>query len=267
MISLQLNKPLCFFDLETTGVNIGVDRIVEISIVKIMPSEEQIIYTKRINPTISIPSEASAIHGIYDIDVKQAPKFAELAAEIIEFIGDSDLGGYNVVNFDVPLLAEEFLRAEMDFDLKNRKLLDAQTIFHKMEPRTLSAAYKFYCGKKLDNAHSAEADTLATCEIFKAQLQRYENEPYEDKQGNISYPVVNDIDKLSEFCYTRKSADLAGFIGIDELGREFFTFGKHKGKSVVDILLVEPSYYEWIMKAEFPLYTKKILKEIKQKKL
>ena len=218
-MELNLTRPIAFLDLETTGINVGTDRIVEICIIKIsnqMAIAETI--TERVNPTIPISAQSIAIHGITDDDVKDKPTFADLAPSLAQFIGSADLSGYNAIKFDIPLLVEEFLRAELDFDLKNRRIVDVQNIFHKMEPRTLSAAYKFYCNKELTNAHSAEADTMATFEILKAQLDRYENVPYKDKDGNISEPVTNDMQQLSEFSYHTKNADLIGHIIFDEKG-------------------------------------------------
>lgn len=260
---LNLGKPLCFFDLETTGVNVGTDRIVEISILKANPDGSEQIYTRRINPTVPIPAQVSEIHGIYDKDVIDEPTFKELSHEIAAFIGHSDLAGYNSIKFDIPLLVEEFLRTGIDFEIKNRRLIDVQNIFHKMEPRTLVAAYRFYCGKPLEDAHSAEADTRATYEVLKAQIQRYENEPYTDKKGNVSFPVQNNMEALSQFSVLFQTADLAGHIGYDNQGREIFKFGKYKDRLVEEIMSIEPSYYDWMMKADFPLYTKKILTNIR----
>ncbi len=258
-LELNLGKPLCFIDLETTGINVGTDRIVEICILKIKTDQTREILTKRVNPTIHIPNEASAVHGIFDKDVANEPTFKDIASSIAAFLGNSDLAGYNSSRFDIPLLAEEFLRVGIDFDVKNRRLIDVQTIFHKMEARTLSAAMKFYCGKTLDNAHSAEADTIATYEILKAQLERYQNIEYVDKQGNASKPIQNDMNMLCEFSTQNKAADLSGHIIFDDKGKEIFSFGKHKGRNVEDVFRAEPSYYDWIMKSDFPLYTKKIL--------
>ncbi|WP_314276538.1 3'-5' exonuclease [Capnocytophaga sputigena] len=253
-MELKLSKPICFFDLETTGIDITKDRIVEISILKVYPNGNKESKTWLVNPTIPIPKAASDVHGITDERVAGEPTFKELAKQIHNMIKDSDLAGYNSDRFDIPLLAEEMLRAEVDFDLGNRVSVDVQTIFHKMEQRTLSAAYKFYCGKDLIDAHTASADTNATYEILKAQLDRYDS-------------LENNIKKLSEFTYRKQIADFAGFIGYNDKGEEIFTFGKHKGKRVEDIFDEEPGYFGWILGADFPLYTKKILTAIKLRKL
>ena len=253
-MELKLSKPICFFDLETTGIDITKDRIVEISILKVYPNGNKESKTWLVNPTIPIPKAASDVHGITDERVAGVPTFKELAKQIHNMIKDSDLAGYNSDRFDIPLLAEEMLRAEVDFDLGNRVSVDVQTIFHKMEQRTLSAAYKFYCGKNLIDAHTASADTNATYEILKAQLDRYDS-------------LENNIKKLSEFTYRKQIADFAGFIGYNDKGEEIFTFGKHKGKRVEDIFDEEPGYFGWLLGADFPLYTKKILTAIKLRKL
>ena len=253
-MELKLSKPICFFDLETTGIDITKDRIVEISILKVYPNGNKESKTWLVNPTIPIPKAASDVHGITDERVACEPTFKELAKQIHNMIKDSDLAGYNSDRFDIPLLAEEMLRAEVDFDLGNRVSVDVQTIFHKMEQRTLSAAYKFYCGKDLIDAHTASADTNATYEILKAQLDRYDS-------------LENNIKKLSEFTYRKQIADFAGIIGYNDKGEEIFTFGKHKGKRVEDIFDEEPGYFGWLLGADFPLYTKKILTAIKLRKL
>ena len=253
-MELKLSKLICFFDLETTGIDITKDRIVEISILKVYPNGNKESKTWLVNPTIPIPKAASDVHGITDERVAGEPTFKELAKQIHNMIKDSDLAGYNSDRFDIPLLAEEMLRAEVDFDLGNRVSVDVQTIFHKMEQRTLSAAYKFYCGKDLIDAHTASADTNATYEILKAQLDRYDS-------------LENNIKKLSEFTYRKQIADFAGFIGYNDKGEEIFTFGKHKGKRVEDIFDEEPGYFGWLLGADFPLYTKKILTAIKLRKL
>ena len=253
-MELKLSKPICFFDLETTGIDITKDRIVEISILKVYPNGNKESKMWLVNPTIPIPKAASDVHGITDERVAGEPTFKELAKQIHNMIKDSDLAGYNSDRFDIPLLAEEMLRAEVDFDLGNRVSVDVQTIFHKMEQRTLSAAYKFYCGKDLIDAHTASADTNATYEILKAQLDRYDS-------------LENNIKKLSEFTYRKQIADFAGFIGYNDKGEEIFTFGKHKGKRVEDIFDEEPGYFGWLLGADFPLYTKKILTAIKLRKL
>lgn len=262
-MNLNLSKPIAFFDLETTGVNVASDRIVEISILKVMPDGTKEIKTKRINPTIPIPLQSSEVHGIYDKDVENEPTFKAIAKSLADFLKDCDLAGYNSNKFDIPVLVEEFLRADVDFDLKNRRFVDVQNIFHQMEQRTLKAAYKFYCGKDIKNAHSAQADIEATYEVFLAQLERYDGVQIEDKKGNKIVPVKNDIKALHEFTNINKNADLAGRIVFNENGVEVFNFGKHMGKPVEQVLKEEPSYYSWMMNGDFPLYTKKVLTEIK----
>lgn len=260
---LNLTKPIIFFDLETTGVNVSTDRIVEISMIKIMPDGEEIIKTERINPERPIPAEVSEIHGIYDNDVKDKPTFKDRAVELKQFIGNCDLAGYNCLKFDIPLLVEEFLRAGVDFEVRNRNMVDVQNIFHEMEQRTLKAAYKFYCDKDLVNAHSAEADTIATLDVLKAQIERYDGVAYVDKKGNESFPVVNNMKALAEFSNRFKTADLSGRIVFNDQGVEVFNFGKYKGKSVEEVFSREPQYYDWMMRSEFPHHTKKIITEIK----
>lgn len=248
-MNLKLHKPLCTFDLETTGTNVAKDRIVEISILKVYPDASRESRTWRVNPQMYIPKEATAVHGISDDDVKDAPKFPEIAPKVMEMITGTDLAGFNSNRFDVPLLAEELLRAGIDFDLNKFKLVDAQTIFHKMEPRNLTAAYRFYCRKELVDAHSAEADVLATFEVLDAQVGHYPDLP-------------KDIAGLSEFSFHHKFADLAGFIAYDADQKEIFTFGKYKGQRVKDIFQKDLGYYGWIQNADFPLYTKKVLTAI-----
>lgn len=253
-MKLNITRPICFFDLETTGINVAKDRIVEISILKVFPDGREVELTERINPTVPIPAATTAVHGISDVDVADKPTFAARAKDIHDMIKDSDLAGFNSNRFDIPLLAEELLRADIDFDMKNRNAIDVQNIFHKMEQRTLVAAYKFYCDKDLTNAHSAAADTMATYEVLKAQLDRYED-------------LENDMNFLGDFSTRRKSADFAGFIGYDKDNVEIFTFGKHKGKKVNDVLDSEPGYFGWIQNADFPLFTKKVLTAIKLRAL
>ena len=245
-MNLKLHKPLCVFDLETTGVQVAKDRIVEISILKVNPDASRESKTWLVNPGMPIPPETSAIHGITDEKVKDAPTFKEIASKVMEMIAGTDLGGFNSNRFDVPLLAEELLRAGFDFDLNKFKLVDAQTIFHKMEPRNLTAAYQFYCKKELVNAHSAEADVLATFEVLDAQVGHYDDLP-------------NDIASLSEISSHNKFADLAGFIAFDKEDKETFTFGKYKGQRVKEVFQKDLGYYGWIQNADFPLYTKKVL--------
>jgi DNA polymerase-3 subunit epsilon len=249
-MNLNLKNPIAFIDLETTGVNVAKDRIVEISIVKVCPSGDEEVKTYRVNPGMPIPKYASDVHGIKDEDVANEPSFKEIGKTIAKFLEGCDLAGYNSNRFDFPLLAEEFLRADIDFDMKKRKFVDVQTIFHKMEQRTLTAAYRFYCNKELQGAHGAEADTKATYEVLKSQLDRYNN-------------LENDIDFLSKFSTQNRNADFAGFIVFDENGVETFNFGKNKGKAVEKVLQEQPGYYGWVMNSDFPLFTKKILTEIK----
>jgi DNA polymerase-3 subunit epsilon len=253
-MELKLTRPICFFDLETTGIDICKDRIVEISVLKVFPNGNRDSKTWLVNPEMPIPPGSTAIHGISNEKVANEPTFKMLAPTVYNMIKDSDLAGYNSDRFDIPLLAEELLRAGLDFDMKSRVSVDVQTIFHKMEERTLSAALKFYCGKALENAHSAEADTTATYEILKAQLDRYPE-------------LDNDMKTLSEFTTRKKVADFAGFIAFDDKDREIFTFGKHKGTLVDKVFEDEPGYFSWIQNADFPLYTKKVLTAIKLRKL
>jgi len=251
-MELKLTKPIVFFDLETTGVNIAKDRIVEISILKVYPNGNKESKTWLVNPEMEIPEEVIAIHGITNERVVTEPTFKELAKEINALLEGCDLAGFNSNRFDIPLLAEELLRTDIDFDMKNRVAVDVQVIYHKKEQRTLSAAYEYYCGKSLDNAHSAEADTNATYEILKAQLDKYD-----DLENNIAF--------LNEFSLHKKRADFAGFITFDDDDDEVFTFGKYRGKKVIEILEKDKGYYSWIQNADFPLYTKKVLGEIKDR--
>jgi len=247
---LNLKNPIVFFDLETTGINIAADRIVEIAYLKVDQNGNETCKTQRINPEMPIPEKVTAIHGITNEDVKDAPTFNEIARSLAKDIEGCDLAGYNSVRFDIPLLAEEFLRAGVDIDLKRRKFVDVQVIFMKMEPRTLSAAYKFFAGKELTDAHSAEADTKATYEVLQAQLDRYPN-------------LENDIGKLAEFSAHNRNVDFAGRIVYDEDDVEVFNFGKYKGKAVFEVLQSDPGYFGWMMNGDFPLYTKKVLTSIK----
>ncbi len=263
MIKLFLKRPLVFFDLETTGVGIAVDRIVEYSFLKINPDGTEESRTGRINPGMPIPLVTSLIHGIYDEDIKDAPLFAQVARELLHFLKGADLAGYNSNKFDLPMLVEEFLRCEMELDMTGRKMVDVQNIFHQMEQRTLKAAYRFYCNKDIINAHSAEADIRATYEVLLAQLEKYENTEYTDKSGKTSKPVVNDVDLLHQFTYLRDCVDFAGRMVFNDKGQEIFNFGKHKGKLVTDVFKLEPSYYDWMMKGDFPLNTKRKLTEIR----
>lgn len=251
-MQLQLKKPIVFLDLETTGVNVGADRIVEIALLKIYPNGNKDSKTMRINPTIPIPEEASKVHGIYDKDIQDCPTFNDVARDINAFLGGSDLGGYNSNKFDIPLLIEEFTRAGIHFDLNERKLVDVQNIFHKMEQRTLAAAYKFYCNKDLMNAHSAEADTTATYEVLLSQLEKYET-------------LKNDVDFLAQFSSITRNVDLAGRIVFNEKGEEVFNFGKYKGKLVKEVFKTEPSYYDWMMKGDFATNTKNVITQLRLK--
>ena len=262
MHSLKLKKSLAFFDLETTGLNIQKARIVEMSVVKALVNGEIETKTFRINPEIPIPLETSLIHGIYDEDVKDCPTFKSFAKTIAQFLEGCDLAGFNSNRYDVPVLVEEFLRVGVEFDLKNRRLIDAQRIFHLMEPRTLGAAYKFYCGKDLTNAHNALADTMATMEVLNAQVERYAGVKLKNDKGQEYEPIHNDMDKLHELT-SAKMVDFAGRMAYDAKGEIVFNFGKHNGKRVVDVLKQEPAYYDWMQNGEFPLDTKRKLTEIK----
>ena len=253
-MELKLSKPICFFDLETTGTNIATDRIVEIAILKVHPNGNKESRTWLVNPGIPIPAEAAAIHGITEEKVAGEPSFKELSREIHQMIQGCDLAGFNSNRFDIPLLAEELLRAEVDFDMKNSVAVDVQTIFHKMEKRTLEAAYRFYCDKDLTDAHSASADTQATYEVLLAQLERYPE-------------LTNNIKELAAFSTHTDTVDFAGFIRRDDDGDEVFSFGKHRGRKVAEVLEQEPGYFGWILNADFPLYTKKVLTQIKLSKL
>ena len=249
-MELNLKRPIVFLDLETTGVDTAKDRIVEISMVKVMPNGEEIVRTRLINPQMHIPEDATAIHGITDEDIKDAPTFAQIAKSLSQFIEGCDFGGFNSNRFDLPMLVEEFLRVGVDVDFRRRKFIDVQNIFHKMEQRTLVAAYRFYCDKELDNAHSAEADTRATYEVLKAQLDRYPE-------------LQNDVTALAEFSTRGEVVDYAGRIVYNDKGIEVFNFGKYRGRSVSEVFQEEPSYYSWMMNGDFPLYTKKIITEIR----
>jgi len=262
-MKLQLKNPLVFLDLETTGINIVTDRIVEIALLKINldGSEEDMLV--RVNPEMPIPEESSAIHGITNKDVENEPTFKEVAKNLAKFLEGCDLAGFNSNRFDIPLLAEEFLRAEIDIDFKKRKFIDVQAIFHKMEKRTLAAALKFYCNKELIDAHSAMADTRATYDVLQSQLEQYQGIEYEDNKGKKTVPIINDVEKLSEFSSYDKNVDFVGRIVYNDEGVEVFNFGKNKGIPVEEVLNDQPGYFGWIMNSEFPLYTKKVLTQIK----
>jgi len=249
-VKLNLRRPIAFIDLETTGINVSADRIVEISVLKINPNGSEEWMISRINPEMPIPPKSTAIHGITDADVADAPKFREIAKNLAAFLEGTDLAGFNAIKFDIPVLAEEFLRVNIDFNFLKRKYVDVQVIFHRKEQRTLTAAYKFYCDRELENAHSSRADTQATYEVLKAQLERYND-------------LENDVEKLADFSSYNSLVDFAGRIIYDEKGVEVFNFGKHKGKPVEEVFREEPSYYSWMMNGDFALYTKKILTEIK----
>jgi DNA polymerase III subunit epsilon len=265
-MKLNLKNPLVFLDLETTGINVATDRIVEIALLKIFPDGREEEKLLRINPGIPIPLEASLIHGIYDKDVKDAPAFKEVAKSVAKFLEGCDLAGFNSTKFDIPLLTEEFLRVDIDVDFKKHKFVDVQVIYHRMEKRTLAAAYKFYLYKDMENAHSAMADTKATFEVLKAQIAKYDGVVIEDC-GKKIVPVVNNIESLASFSSFDKHVDFAGRIIYDENGIEIFNFGKHKGKAVEKVLKDEPGYFSWMMQGEFPLYTKKVLTSIKLREI
>lgn len=249
-MNLNLKRPIAFIDLETTGVNVTTDRIVELSVLKISPNGKEEWMTVRVNPEMPIPPKTTAIHGISDEDVADSPSFREVGKSLASFLEGCDLAGFNAIKFDIPVLAEEFLRVNIDFNFRKRRYVDVQVIFHKKEQRTLTAAYLFYCKKKLEGAHGSKADTAATYEVLKSQLDMYDD-------------LENDIEKLADFSSFNSNVDFAGRIILDEKGVEVFNFGKHKGKPVETVLSEEPAYYSWMMNGEFPLYTKKVLTEIK----
>lgn len=249
-MNLKLKRPIVFFDLETTGVDTATDRIVEISLVKIGVDGSKSVKTRRINPEMHIPKEATEVHGITDEDVKDEPTFRQIAKSLAQYIEGCDFGGFNSNRFDLPMLVEEFMRAGVDVDFRKRKFIDVQNIFHRKEQRTLVAAYKFYCDKDLANAHSAEADTLATYEVLEAQIERY--------------PDIGDtVEQLSEFSSKGEIVDFAGRLALNDKGEEIFTFGKYRGQSVEEVFRKEPSYYRWMMDGDFPQYTKKVITEIR----
>ncbi len=266
-MEIKLKRPLIFFDLETTGIDVAKDRIIEIALLKVHPGGKEEVYEKRINPEMEIPKESTEIHGITDADVENAPKFKDVAREIARFIEGCDLAGYNSNKFDIPLLAEELLRAGVDYDLRKCRFVDVQNIFHKMEKRTLAAAYKFYCNQNLENAHSALADTRATYEILKSQLDMYQNVPYDDGKGNKTLEVVNDVQALSKFSAQSQNVDFLGRIVLNDDGVPVFNFGKHKGKPVLEVFDTDPGYYGWVLGGNFPEFTKKVLTEIKLSRL
>jgi len=261
-MNIKLKKPLAIFDLETTGVNISQDKIVEICVLKVTPAGERDVKTWRVNPEMPIPPGSTKIHGITDEDVKDSPTFKLLAKEIAKFMEGCDLAGFNLIKFDVPMLVEEFLRVGLDFDIANRKIVDAQRIFHMMEPRSLSAAYRFFVGKNLENAHSAEADTIATFEVLDAQIARYEGQTVPNDKDATVQTIENDVTALSKLTSSNQ-VDFAARMLLNDKGEEIFNFGKYKDKRVVDVLKTDPSYFDWMQKGDFSLDTKRKLTEIK----
>jgi len=261
-MNLSLSRPIVFFDVETTGLNVGKDKIIELALLKVNPdgSEEERVW--RINPEMPIAKEAEAVHGISNADLKNEPVFAEVANEILGVLENCDLAGYNSNKFDLPLLVEEFLRVDKELDLRDKNCIDVQNIFHKMEPRNLIAAYRFYCQKELTNAHQALADTRATFEILKGQLAKYEGQTHEDAKTGKVTKLENSVKTLSNFSRENRTVDFAGHIIFNENDEELFNFGKYKGVPVKKVFTIEPPYYDWMMKADFPLYTKKIISRI-----
>lgn len=270
-MNLNLRRPLVFFDLETTGINIAQDRIVEIGMVKVMPDGSQITRPEKpgkenrylINPEMPIPLESSLVHGIYDEDVKDAPTFRQISKGLFKFLHDCDLAGFNSNKFDIPLLAEEFMRVDIDFSTEGRNLIDAQTIFHIMEQRTLKAAYKFFCNETLDDAHEALPDTLATYEIFKAMIDRYEGSDVVDARGNVLPTFTNDMEVIHKFCERGRNLDFMGRFALNDDDVPVFNFGKYSGQPVKDVLAKDPGYYSWMMNGDFPRYTKKVLTDLR----
>lgn len=262
-MKLNLKNPLIFIDLETTGINIVTDRIVEIALLKIHADGSEEEKVLKVNPQMPIPPEASKIHGIKDEDIKDAPTFKEVAKSLARFIEGCDFAGFNSNRFDIPLLAEEFLRADVDIDLKKKKFIDVQAIYHKMEKRTLAAAFKFYCKQELVDAHSAKADARATYDVLRSQLDLYQNTEFEDSKGTKSTPIENNVEKLSEFSSYDRNVDYIGRVIYDENNVEIFNFGKNKGVPVEKVFREQPGYFGWILNGEFPLYTKKVLTNIK----
>jgi len=272
VLALKLKRPLVFFDLETTGTRVGVDRIVEMAMIKVNPDgtvvkkPEQPGKANRIlvNPEMPIPLESSLVHGVYDEDVADAPTFGRIAPGLLKWLHGCDLAGFNSNRFDVPMLAEEFLRVGVDFGLEDRHLIDVQNIFHKMEQRTLRAAYAFYCGKELEGAHEALPDTLATLEVFLAQLERYKDHTVLDSRGETVGPVPSDMAELATFCQMRNNADLMGRLVYDDDGVVVFNFGKYMGQPVKEVLARDPGYFGWMMQGDFPRYTKRVLERVKE---
>lgn len=270
-MNLNLRRPIVFFDLETTGINIANDRIVELAMVKVMPDgtvhtrPEKGAAEKRylINPEMPIPTESSVIHGVYDEDVKDAPTFRQISKGLFKFLHDCDLGGFNSNKFDIPLLAEEFMRVGIDFSTEGRNLVDVQTIFHIMEQRTLKAAYTFYCDKSLDDAHEALPDTVATYEIFQSMIERYEGTDIVDAKGNVLPTFTNDMEVIHKFCQRGRNLDFMGRFVLNDDDVPVFNFGKYKGQAVKDVLGKDPGYYGWMMNGDFPRYTKKVLTDLR----
>jgi DNA polymerase III subunit epsilon len=270
--NLHLKRPLVVFDLETTGVQVGTDRIVEIAMIKISPDGSVVRkpekagneYRILVNPEMPIPLESSLVHGVYDDDVKSKHTFGVIAPGLVKFLHNCDLGGFNSNRFDVPMLAEEFLRVGVDFGLEGRNLIDVQNIFHKMEQRTLKAAYRFYCDKELEGAHEAYPDTAATLEILVSQLEKYADATISDSRGETVGPVPSDMDELHKFCQRTHNADLAGRLIYNEDGVIVFNFGKNKGVSVKELIERDPGYFGWMMKGDFPRYTKRVLEQINE---
>jgi DNA polymerase III subunit epsilon len=261
-MKLNLRNPLCFFDLETTGTNITHDRIIEIAVIKLMPNGEVQRKANLLNPTIPIPAESFVFHGISDEDVKDKPTFKEVAKDYARFLEGADLAGFSIVKMDIPMLVEEFLRAGVDFDYQRKKIIDAQKIFHLMEKRTLSAAYRFYMNKELNESHTAEADTEAAMEVLLAQLEKYDGQNVTDPSGKKIGEIKNDMEVLSKLTAS-DMVDLAGRMIKNEKGEEIFNFGKHKNKKVLQVFKEEPAYYDWMMNGDFPQDTKRKLTEIK----
>ena len=261
-MKLNLKVPLCFFDLETTGVNITQDRILEIAVNKVMPNGEVLRKSNVLNPTIPISKESTAIHGISNEDVKDKPTFKEVARDYAKFFEGTDLSGFNILKFDVPVLVEEFLRAGVDFDYSRKRIIDVQKIFHMMEKRNLAAAYKFYCHKELEDSHTAEADTEATMEVLFAQIEKYQGQPVTDGLGHWMGVIKNDMEELNRLT-SSDIIDLAGRMVRNEKGEAIFNFGKHRNKRVLNVFKDEPSYYDWMINGDFPLDTKRKLTEIK----